>query len=84
MADRSHYPLSNTEFFNKIGQNLPFPERKKATYLNWHKLLFDDEREALPAEAFESLRYTPEYDSGLSAARACPATGTDSGILADV
>jgi hypothetical protein len=23
----------------KSGHNLPFPERKKAAYLNWHKLL---------------------------------------------
>jgi hypothetical protein len=43
-----------------FGQNLPFPERKKAAYLNWHKLLFDDERESLPADAFEPVAYAPD------------------------
>ena len=43
-----------------IGQYLPFPERKKATYLDRHKLLSDDEREALPADAFEPVRYAPD------------------------
>jgi hypothetical protein len=39
---------------------LPFPEIKKATYLEWHKLLSDDEREALPADAFEPVAYVPD------------------------
>jgi len=42
------------------GHNLPFPERKKAAYPNWHKLLFDDERESLPADAFEPVAYAPD------------------------
>ena len=52
-------PGEGVPWTTEIGsQNLPFPERKKATDLDWSKLLFDDEREALPTDAFEPVRYT--------------------------
>jgi hypothetical protein len=54
-----------------VGQWETFPTRKKATrrpplfesqtaYLNRHKLLSDDEREALPGDAFEPVAYVPD------------------------
>jgi len=39
------------------GQKKTFPERKKAAYLERQKLLSDDEREALPTDAFEPVSY---------------------------
>ena len=32
----------------------------QAAYLDRHKLLSDDEREALPADAFEPVAYVPD------------------------
>ena len=37
-----------------------FPKRKRACYMERHKLLSDDERETLPADAFEPVAYVPD------------------------
>ena len=59
----------------RIRENLPFnvhlldvvfaaklavPGRKKAAYLERHKLLSDDEREALPGDAFDTVAKVPD------------------------
>jgi hypothetical protein len=42
---------------------LAVPGKKKAAYLDRHKLLSDDEHEALPADAFEPVRYVNKVSS---------------------
>ena len=59
----------------RVRENLPFnvhlldvvfaaklavPGRKKAAYLERHKLLSDDERVCLPGDAFEPVSYVPD------------------------
>jgi hypothetical protein len=39
---------------------LAVPGKKKTAYLERHKLLSDDERESLPADAFETVAYVPD------------------------
>jgi hypothetical protein len=47
-----------------IGQQQTFSATQngdsKAAHLECHKLLSDDERESLPADVFEPVRYVPD------------------------